>query len=65
MTATVRASPSRVTTRPDSGMAITDPTATHSRSSPSCAGLTAKRSRTWGIRDAQLAKANPLPMNTE
>jgi hypothetical protein len=64
MTATVRASPNRLTTRPDSGMAMTDPTAMHQRSSPSCAGVTSRRSRTWGIRDAQLAKARPLPMNT-
>ena len=48
---------------PASGSAISEPTAIASSSSPSSAELSSSWSRTCGIRDAQLAKANPEPMN--
>ena len=63
MIAIVRASPKRPTIVPASGMLVIDPAATHSRMKPSCAGLTARLSRICGMRDAQLAKANPERMN--
>ena len=48
---------------PASGIAMIEPAATASRISPSCDGVAASASRICGIRDAQLAKENPLPMN--
>ena len=62
ITATVRESPSHVMTSPDSGVAIVEPTAVHSRISPSTPGETRSPSRTCGMRAAQLAKMNPLAM---
>ena len=64
ITATVRAVPSRATTRPDSGIEITDPTAIARSTSPSVRGVSSSASRICGIRDAQLANANPLRMKT-
>ena len=64
ITPTVRAVPSRPTIRPDSGIELTDPTAIASSTSPSDRGVSSSASRTCGIRDAQLAKAKPLRMNT-
>jgi hypothetical protein len=64
ITATVRAVPSRPTTRPDSGIEMTDPTAIARSTSPSVRGVSSSASRTCGIRDAQLANAKPLRMNT-
>ena len=43
---------------------IPDPTARHSRMSPSTPGVTPNSARTCGIRDAQLANRNPLPKKT-
>jgi len=59
---TVRASPSRVMTSPDSGVAIVEPAAMHSRTSPSTPGVTRRPSRTCGMRAAQLAKMKPEAM---
>jgi hypothetical protein len=60
--ATVRESPSHVMTSPDSGVAIVEPAAVHSRMSPSTPGEIRSPSRTCGMRAAQLAKMNPLAM---
>ena len=46
-----------------SGIAISEPTATASRIRPSWDGDACSASRICGIRDAQLAKPNPAPMN--
>ena len=51
-------------TRPDSGIAVTEPTAIASSTSPSFCGVSSSSSRICGIRDAQLANAKPLRMNT-
>lgn len=59
----VRRDPSRVITGPESGREITDPAALARSTSPRLAGVSSSASRTWGIRDAQLAKANPAAMN--
>ena len=64
MAAVVRASPNRVMTTPDSGMATAAPIAAHSRISPSTPGVTRSWLRTCGIRAAQLAKAKPAQMKT-
>jgi hypothetical protein len=48
---------------PASNSAVTDPAARVSSTSPSSAEVRSSRSRTCGIRDAQLAKAKPQPMN--
>ena len=56
---TVRASPMRTMTTPDSGMDTAEPMAMHSRIRPSTPGVTSSRVRTCGIRAAQLANANP------
>ena len=53
---------SRVITTPASGRATREPTATANRISPSRDGDACRASRICGIRDAQLAKAKPLPM---
>ncbi len=60
----VRAAPSLEITTPASGIEISEPIAIASRSRPSCCGLSSSPSRTCGIRDAQLANAKPLRMNT-
>ena len=49
---------------PDSGSATSEPSAADSRIKPSWAGLTPNSSRNCGIREAQLAKANPFTMKT-
>jgi hypothetical protein len=64
MSAIVRAVPSRPTTTPESGIELTDPTAMASSTRPSERGDSSSASRTCGIRDAQLANANPLRMKT-
>ncbi len=51
-------------TSPDRGVAMLEPTAVHNRMSPSTPGLTRNSLRTWGIREAQLAKMTPLPTKT-
>ena len=61
---TVRAVPSRPTTRPDRGIEVTDPTAIARSTSPRLRGVSSSASRTCGIRDAQLANAKPLRMKT-
>jgi hypothetical protein len=61
--ATVRREPMRWITVPDRGRASTEPAATESSTRPSAAGSSSSRSRIWGIRAAQLAKAKPAPMN--
>ena len=60
---TVRRVPNRAMMAPDISSASTEPTAMASRTSPSSAGVRCNRSRTWGMRDAQLAKTNPFTMN--
>ena len=60
----VRDAPSRATTVPASGRAISEPAAIESSSSPRLAGLSRSPSRTCGMRDAQLAKAKPAPKKT-
>ena len=62
ITVTVRREPYRLTIRPDSGSAISEPAAMASSTSPSWEGSRLNRSRYWGIRDAQVAKANPVAM---
>ncbi len=64
ITTTVRVSPSQLMTSPDSGVAMTAPTAMHSKMSPSTPGVTRSSLRTCGIREAQLAKMNPALMKT-
>src|SRR3954451_19806585 len=64
ITATGPAVPSRAPTRPDSGMELTDPTARARSTSRRARGESPSASRTCGIRDAQLANANPLRMKT-
>jgi hypothetical protein len=60
---TVRAEPILVTTGPDSGSASSEPAAIASSTRPSAAESSSSRSRTCGIRAAQLANAKPEPMN--
>src|SRR6476646_7572399 len=64
MIATVRAGPSRATTTPASGIDTTDPIAIASSTRPRPRGESPSASRTCGMRDAQLANANPLKMKT-
>ena len=52
------------TITPDSGSAITEPAAIANDARPSSDGSSWSRSRTWGIRDAQLANAMPEAMKT-
>jgi hypothetical protein len=59
--ATVRREPKRFTMGPDKGSAMTAPTAAASRTGPRLPGSRPSCSFTCGIRDAQLAKAKPLP----
>ena len=61
---TVRAVPIRWTTTPDSGIESTEPAAMASSTSPRLLGDSCSTSRMLGIRDAQLANANPLRMKT-
>ena len=60
----VHAAPRREITTPASGIEISDPIAIAKSTSPSCCGLSSSPSRTCGIREAQLANAKPLRMNT-
>ena len=62
MIAVARAAPIRVTTIPASGIAMSEPTATASKIRPSSDGVACRASRICGMREAQLAKLNPLPM---
>ena len=64
MIATVRAGPSRATTTPASGIDTSDPIAIASSTRPRPRGESPSASRTCGMRDAQLANANPLKMKT-
>ena len=64
ITLTVRLSPSLLMISPDSGVPIPDPTARHSRMSPSTPGVTPSSARTCGIRAAQFANRKPLPKKT-
>ena len=48
---------------PEAGVATADPMAMHSRTRPSAPGVSPSSARTCGIREAQLAKSNPLTMN--
>jgi hypothetical protein len=58
---TVRDEPIRVTTGPESGSASSEPAAIASSTRPSAPESSPRLSRTCGIRDAQLANANPDP----
>ena len=60
----VHAAPSLEITIPASGIETSDPIAIASSTRPSCCGLSSSPSRTCGIREAQLANAKPLRMNT-
>ena len=64
ITVIVRAAPRRETTRPASGIEMTDPIAIASSTRPSWRGESSRLSRTCGIREAQLANAKPLRMKT-
>ena len=61
--ATALREPKRPTTGPDDGSAITAPAAIASSSRPSSEGSRPSRSLTCGIREAQLANANPVAVN--
>ncbi len=63
MAATVRRELNRCTIVPLSGRASSEPTAMDSSISPRSAGVRWRRSRTCGIREAQLAKTNPEQLN--
>ena len=63
ITVTVRREPNRETIGPESGSAGTDPAAIASSTRPSADGPRSRRSLTCGMRDAQLANANPAAMN--
>jgi hypothetical protein len=60
---TVRREPKRAMSGPDAGSATTDPAAMDSSTSPSSEGPRSRWLRTCGMREAQLAKAKPEPMN--
>jgi hypothetical protein len=62
--AMARRAPNRWTIQPESGRAMIEPTAPTSTSRPISEGSKPRRSRTSGIRDAQLAKLNPLRKKT-
>ena len=62
MAATVRREPMRAMTGPDNGRARTEPAAMVTSSRPSSDGSSCSRSRTCGMREAQLAKAKPEPV---
>ena len=64
ITLTVRLSPSLLTISPDSGVPTPDPTARHSRMSPSTPGVRPNSVRTCGIRAAQFANRKPLAKKT-
>jgi hypothetical protein len=49
---------------PDSGSAMTEPAAIANNTRPNSDGSRWSRSRTWGMRDAQLANAIPEAMKT-
>jgi hypothetical protein len=61
---TDRRDPNRPTSGPDSGSAISEPTAIADRIRPSRDGSRCRWARTCGIRDAQLEKAKPSPAKT-
>ena len=54
--------PIRLTTMPASGIAIIDPDRDREQDQPQFGRRAASASRICGIRDAQLAKPNPLAM---
>ena len=62
MTWTVRREPKRATNGPARGSEMTEPAAMASSTRPSSAEERPRRSRTWGISEAQLAKAKPVAM---
>ena len=59
----VRREPKRLTIVPARGNESNEPAAIASNTRPSSAGRRCSRSRTCGMRDAQLANANPAKMN--
>ena len=61
---TVQREPKCPTITPDSGSAMTEPAAIANNTRPNSDGSRRNRSRTWGMRDAQLANAIPEPMKT-
>ena len=61
---TVRISPIQPISRPDREVPKAEPTAADSSTSPRTPGPTPSSARTWGIREAQLAKMNPAPKKT-
>src|SRR3954466_749469 len=61
--AVVRREVHRLTRAPDSGIAMTEPAAIESSTRPSSDALSPRWVRTCGMREAQLAKAKPAPMN--
>ena len=63
MAATVRRELNRLVSAPARGRDTSEPAAMASYTSARAAGLRCSVSRTWGIRDAQLAKANPEAVN--
>ena len=62
-TRTVRA-PTPATSRPENGIAISDPTAMNSSAKPRPRSSACRSSRTAGMRDAQVANSIPLDANT-
>ncbi len=63
-TAMTRRSPIQAMKRLDSGIAISEPTAVNSKAKPSPLASASSRSRTAGMREAQVANSPPLPANT-
>ena len=61
---TVQRDPKCPMTTPDSGNAMTEPAAIANNTRPHSDGSRWNRSRTWGMRDAQLANAIPEAMKT-
>ena len=60
---TTRRDPKRWINGPDSGSPTTEPTAIANSTKPSSVALRSSCPLTCGIREAQLAKANPLTTN--
>jgi hypothetical protein len=60
-----RRAPTRVTRRPESGIAASDPTATNSSAKPRPRSVAPMSSRTAGMRDTQVAKSPPLAAKTK
>ena len=62
--AITRRAPTRSTSRPENGIATSDPTAANSSANPSPRSSASRLSRTAGIRATQPAKSAPLAANT-